>query len=120
MVQIQSLFRPLLLLPALLILAAASTACGSPGELVIKTGGMSFVQNEVHIKAGQPVTLRVVNTDGHAHAFDIDEFDIHAPLAANESKTFVFTPEQAGQYTFYCGSPGHRAAGMAGTLVVDP
>jgi uncharacterized cupredoxin-like copper-binding protein len=113
--------RLTLLWPALLILAAALAACGAtPGEIVIKTDGMRFVRDEARVKAGQPVTLRVVNRDGYTHAFDIDEFDIHAPLAAGESKTFVFTPEQAGQYTFYCGSPGHQAAGMVGVLVVEP
>lgn len=110
-----------LLWPALLVIAAALTACGrTSGQVVIKTNGLRFAQEEVRVKAGHPVTLQVVNKDGYAHAFDIDEFDIHAPLAAGESKTFVFTPEQAGRYTFYCGSPGHQAAGMAGVLVVEP
>ena len=81
---------------------------------------MCFLQDEITVKAGQPVTLRLVNRDGYAHAFDIDEFDIHTPLAANESLKISFTPEKPGHYTFYCGSPGHQAAGMVGTLIVDP
>ncbi len=29
---------------------------------------MSFMRDEVHVPAGQPVTLRIVNRDGYAHA----------------------------------------------------
>jgi plastocyanin len=106
-----------LLLTSLLVLVA----CGSSGRnFTIKTDGMRFVQDEVRVKAGQPVTLRVVNRDGFAHAFDIDEFDIHAPLPANASFDATFTPTRPGRYRFYCGSPGHEAAGMVGVLVVEP
>jgi nitrite reductase (NO-forming) len=86
----------------------------------IQTEGMRFVQDEVRVKAGQPVTLRVVNRDGYAHAFDLDEFGIHTPLAANEAVEITFMAEENGRYTFYCSSPGHQAAGMSGTLIVEP
>jgi plastocyanin len=109
------------LLPALLTIAAALAACGAgDSRVTIQTDGMSFVKDEIHIKAGEPVTLRVVNRDGYAHAFDIDEFDIHAPLPANTSFDATFTPAEPGRYRFYCGSPGHEAAGMVGVLVVEP
>ena len=103
-----------------LTLALHVAACGAGNDVTIKTDGMRFVQDEVRVKAGQPVTLKVVNQDGYAHAFDIDAFDIHRPLTANETLEIAFTPEQAGRYAFYCGSPGHEAAGMIGMLVVEP
>lgn len=103
------------------MLSLLLTGCGAGDhQVTIKTDGMRFVQEEIHLKAGQPVTLQVVNRDGYAHAFDLDEFAIHTPLAANESKTVVFLPEQTGRYRFYCGAPGHAAAGMEGVLVVEP
>ena len=71
-------------------------------------------------KAGQAVALRVVNRDGYAHAFDIDDLDIHAPLPAKATFDAAFTPQQPGRYRFYCGAPGHEAAGMVGVLVVEP
>lgn len=108
-------------LPSFLLLMLLLAGCRlGESAIVVQTDGMRFVQGEVQTKAGQPVTLRVVNQDDYAHAFDMDEFDIHTPLAANESATFVFTPEQAGRYTFYCGVPGHEAAGMVGVLIVTP
>lgn len=104
-----------------LALTALLAACGSGGDgRTVEAIGMSFVRDEVHVPAGQSVTLRIVNRDGYAHAFDIDAFGIHRPLAARETVEITFKPEQAGRYQFYCGSPGHQKAGMVGTLVVDP
>ena len=104
----------------IILLALLLAACGSGNEITIRTAGMRFVADEVRGKAGQPVTLHVVNRDGFAHAFDIDEFDIHAPLPAQAAFDAVFTPTEPGSYRFYCGSPGHEAAGMEGVLVVEP
>ncbi len=109
--------RVILLNLTLALLAACN---GSSNHQTITMKDMRFRQAEVHVKAGQPVTLRVVNEDGYAHAFDIDAFDIHRPLAASETLEIAFTPEQPGRYAFYCGSPGHEAAGMTGTFVVEP
>ncbi len=106
------------LLPVLMV--ALLAACGAANNVTIRTDGMRFVSDEVRVKAGQPVTLQVINRDGYAHAFDIDEFDIHAPLPANATFDATFTPTAAGRYRFYCGSPGHEAAGMTGVLVVEP
>ena len=101
-------------------LALLLTGCSdSPGALTVAMKDMHFRQGEVHVRAGQQVTLRVVNEDGYAHAFDIDAFAIHRPLVAHETAEIIFTPEAAGQYTFYCGSPGHVAAGMSGVLIVE-
>jgi uncharacterized cupredoxin-like copper-binding protein len=102
-------------------LAALLTACGpSSNNVTVAMKDMRFRQEEVQVKAGQPVTLRVINQDGYAHAFDIDAFDLHRPLAANETVELIFTPQQAGRYRFYCGAPGHEAAGMVGVLIVEP
>jgi len=111
------MMRALLCATGLALLLAGCRA--SPGTLTIAMKDMHFRQGEVHVRAGQPVTLRVVNEDGYAHAFDIDAFAIHRPLAAHETAVISFTPEPAVQYTFYCGSPGHVAAGMTGVLIVE-
>jgi uncharacterized cupredoxin-like copper-binding protein len=109
-------------LSLLIILVCLLAACGSPApnEATITMKEMAFGQSEITVKAGQPVTLRLVNRDGYAHAFDIDEFDIHTSLAANETAELSLTPEKPGRYPFYCSSPGHEMAGMVGTLIVEP
>jgi uncharacterized cupredoxin-like copper-binding protein len=104
-----------------LVLALLLAACGSgDNDVTIRTDGMRFVRDEVRVKAGQPVTLHLVNRDGFAHAFDLDEFDIHTLLPAQSTVDAVFTPVEPGRYRFYCGAPGHEAAGMAGVIIVEP
>lgn len=107
----------LLIIPACLL-----AACGppAPDKATITMKEMAFVQSEITVKAGQPVSLQLVNRDGYAHAFDNDEFDLHTWLAANETAELSFTPEKPGRYPFYCSSPGHEMAGMVGTLIVEP
>lgn len=106
----------------LFILFCLLAACGRAGsnEATIKIEAMRFLQDEITVEAGQLVTLRLNNKDGYAHAFDLDEFDIHLQLAAEETAEITFTPTSSGTFTFYCSSPGHQAAGMAGSLVVVP
>jgi uncharacterized cupredoxin-like copper-binding protein len=37
----------------------------------------------------------------------------------NAKATVQFTPTAAGTYQFYCAEPGHKEAGMVGTLTVS-
>ena len=108
--------------PLVLLLALLLAGCGraNRNELTIKMEAMHFLHSEVEAKVGQPITLHLVNKDGYAHAFDLDAFDVHTSLAANETLTIAFTPQQSGSYTFYCSSPGHEMTGMVGTLMVTP
>ena len=102
------------------LLALLAAGCGASSEpLTIAMKDMRFRAAEVHVQAGEPVMLRVVNEDSYAHAFDIDAFDIHFPLAAREMVEITFTPEHPGRYDFYCGTPGHLMAGMVGVLIVE-
>lgn len=86
----------------------------------LTTPGMHFDQTELHAQVGEPVAMRLANTHGAPHSFDIDELNVHVPAAGGQEGLVLFVPEQAGTYTFYCGVPGHREAGMLGTLVVAP
>ncbi len=51
---------------------------------------------------------------------DMDDFDVHKPLAVREIAEIVIAPQGPGRYTFYCGTPGHQMVGMEGALIVDP
>ena len=65
------------------------------------------------------VTVALTNHDLFWHTFTIDRLhvSIEVPVAGRRQVTFSAPP---GTYVFYCAIPGHRAAGMEGTLVVDP
>lgn len=107
--------RFMLIVLCAVLLAACSEEAGT---VRIVSGNMRFTPDQATLTAGQPVTLKLVNTDGYAHSFDIDALNIHVPLPANTTATITFTPEQAQQYAFYCGATGHQKAGMVGTLSV--
>ena len=53
------------------------------------------------------------------HDFTIDEFDAHVAADRGETEEGGVTVDEAGTYTFYCSVPGHRSAGMEGTLTVE-
>lgn len=91
-----------------------------PGEILLRTNGLTFSETELEARAGEPVNLELFNVDGYEHAFEIDEFNVHVLLPGSETANLTFTPTEPGTYTFYCGVYGHREAGMVGTLVVAP
>ncbi|MEZ4643573.1 MAG: cupredoxin domain-containing protein [Chloroflexota bacterium] len=97
------------------------TAVSLPQDntIIYTTKAMQFGQHELHIKAGQEITLRLENYDTYAHSFDIDELDIHIQMPANDQVSTQITVAATGTYTIYCGVPGHRAAGMMAYLIVE-
>jgi uncharacterized cupredoxin-like copper-binding protein len=80
---------------------------------------LKFDTPNLTARAGETVALRLENHDAFAHSFDVDELDVHALMPGGQQSLALFRPLQAGTYTFYCAVPGHRAAGMIGTLVVQ-
>ncbi len=103
----------------------ANTGAGvSPAGLrqlpAITMRGMSFDQQQISARVGETVALRIENDTGAPHSFDVDELDVHVAAPTGKSNLILFRPARAGTYMFYCGVPGHRAAGMTGTLVVMP
>jgi plastocyanin len=85
----------------------------------ITTPGFRFDRGELRVKAGETVALRFDNPHGSPHSFDIDKLKVHVPVAAGASGLVLFKPTEPGTYTYYCQLPGHREAGMEGTLVVE-
>lgn len=79
-----------------------------------------FGQAELHARTGETVALRLENADTAGHSFDIDELGLHVSMPPGEPALALFTAGAPGTYTFYCGVPGHREAGMVGTLIVEP
>ena len=78
-----------------------------------------FVEPSVSVKNGDVVGLFVVNKDRTGHSFDVDSLGIHVQLAPNSTTPVAVTPTGLGTLEFYCSVPGHRDAGMVGTIVVE-
>ena len=88
------------------------------------SGLLAFTQKSVSLKAGK-ATLNFVNRSPVAHNLTIQggtgatgPFVAGTATFASGSAKLAATLKP-GTYTFYCSVPGHRAAGMQGTITVQ-
>jgi nitrite reductase (NO-forming) len=103
--------------------ASVGSAGGETGEdhggpIAIDAAITGFVPGEIEASEGD-VAVTITNLDAFDHDFTIDELGAQLLLGPNEvvDGSFEATP---GTYVFYCSIPGHREAGMEGTLTVLP
>ncbi len=88
-------------------------------QFTIEAHDIFFQPKEIEIPSDQEVTLLLPNLGVSAHNFSIDALKISVDIAPGETKE-VKIKAPAGTYEFYCNVPGHREAGMVGTLVARP
>jgi len=99
------------------------TTGGGTGQLVfVGVGGQidGEVNPTLRADPGDTVEITVVNGDALQHDLTIDEFGVSSgPIEQlNARQTIRFTVTEDGAYVYYCSIPGHRQAGMWGTLQV--
>jgi uncharacterized cupredoxin-like copper-binding protein len=85
------------------------------------SGGLSFTEDEATSKAGS-VTVTLTNQAPVPHDVRIEDQggkDIGGTEVITESSESAKVNLKPGDYTFYCSVPGHRQAGMEGTLTVE-
>ena len=98
------------------IVAGDAAAAGGPFEVV--SVDIAFEPAALTIPAGQDVVVNIPNTGALPHNFSIDELNISVDQPAGSTGTVTINAPP-GTYTYYCNVPGHRAAGMEGTLTVQ-
>ena len=89
-----------------------------PVAATITTREFAFEPEVARVVAGIPVRLRIVNDGVIPHNFSIDALDLDVDLAPGATEVITLTLD-AGSYEFFCDIPGHREAGMVGTLVAE-
>jgi plastocyanin len=87
-------------------------------KIEVSASSFAFDPDEIEVKAGEDVAIVLTSTD-ILHDFTIDELDAHVAVDAGETATGGLRADEPGSYTFYCTVPGHREAGMEGTLLVE-
>ena len=140
--------RRMSLMLGLLVLLVA--ACGGSQEesvtnVSLLATDITYDEARLEVPANQAVHLTLENSGALEHDFSIREIDVrdvHAPEGEADdhamsedvhelalhvaappgggSGTLEFTPTEPGEYEYYCTVPGHKEAGMLGTLVVAP
>jgi heme/copper-type cytochrome/quinol oxidase subunit 2 len=99
------------------------------GNVIDVQGSMDgFDQKEIHVKVGQPVTIRLTSLDnsmhtdgGGKHQWAVDELGVNIITQPESSNYATFTPEKPGTYTFYCDicCGGKANPTMNGQLIVE-
>jgi plastocyanin len=85
-------------------------------------GQLKFTKSKLTAKAGK-VAILFTNSSSLPHNLTIQQGTSGAivgatPTFAGGAKSLTVTLKP-GTYTFFCSVPGHRAAGMQGTLTVS-
>jgi plastocyanin len=100
---------------------SSPAAAGSSLSLAANSGGaLSYNTKTLSAKAGT-VTITMTNMSPLEHNVTVAEGAKvlgATPTFSGGSKTLTLKLKP-GKYTFYCSVPGHRAAGMEGTLTVS-
>lgn len=87
-------------------------------RIEVTAESFEFDPAEIHVDTGEDIAIVLTSTD-ILHDFIIDELDAHVAADPGETAEGGFTAGAPGTYTYYCSVPGHRSAGMEGTLVVE-
>jgi uncharacterized cupredoxin-like copper-binding protein len=140
--------RNIIFISVLTGVAIALAACSGAGStndgqrLTVEAQDLAFSPTALEVTAGDPVNLTLQNNGALEHDFSIMEFpmegeaeetggmdhdmgegseepELHIAAGAGQSAMLDFTPSKPGTYEFWCTVPGHKEAGMTGTLVVN-
>jgi mono/diheme cytochrome c family protein len=80
------------------------------------SGQLAYVYDKATGTAGA-VTIEMPNKSGVGHDIVIDGLG-RGKVVSNGTSSFQATLQAGQKYTYYCSVPGHRQAGMQGTLTV--
>lgn len=113
------------LVVATIALVASNAGRGrSNGVQEIVLQETRFTPNRIDAKAGETISVRLVNRGNERH--DLNFPSLHMPalqgveaiLEPGETRTIELTFDTPGTHTFICTLPGHAAAGMTGAAFV--
>jgi len=98
-----------------------ASAGGSTVDISTPSGGsLAFDQKDVSAKAGT-VTINFDNKQPIQHDVKVEDSsgkELGGTDLVSSSTANATVDLQPGTYTFFCSVPGHREAGMEGTLTV--
>jgi nitrite reductase (NO-forming) len=96
-----------------------ATPVGETGQQTVEMIDINFNPKEITIPANTDVTINLTNTGAAVHNFTIDELNVSSGDYAPGQTGTVTINAAPGTYQYYCSIPGHKEAGMVGTLTVQ-
>lgn len=124
--------RLALAMVAVALLGGCSRTAGTPiptestGPIVTRVTvvmtEMMYTPSTFTVPVGAKVVLTLENKGVVTHDFTIDDLNgqqVQQVVPVGQTGTLTFlAPTQPARVVFYCSQPGHRQAGMQGTMVV--
>ena len=125
---------------ALLFAGCSASAAGPRSMTIVMKDDMTFTPSSITVRQGETVTFDVRNEGEIAHEFFVGSAIVQADhetemkqmsamghdhetgvhVEAGASKALAMKFATAGTFLMGCHEPGHWAAGMQGTIVVQP
>lgn len=87
-------------------------------RIEVTARSFEFDPDELTVTAGEDVAI-VLSSEDILHDFTVDDLDAHVAADGDETAEGGLRADDPGRYTYYCTVPGHREAGMEGTLIVE-
>lgn len=95
-----------------------AAAADSGSAINVAAIDIGFDPKELSMAADSDVTISVANNGVLQHDFVIEGTDFATPLLNGGESGDLVVNLPAGEYIYFCSVPGHREAGMQGTLTV--
>ena len=98
---------------------SAETA-SKPPETGISVGATEFAFDPaaIEVSAGAEATITLTNKGTVEHDITVDALSVKIYATPGQTVSGTVTAA-AGSYEFYCSIPGHKQAGMVGTLTAN-
>ena len=99
--------------------AGAATEATAGTEVTVEMVDIAFNPTEFAIPANTDVKVTLPNKGAAPHNFNVDELNVHSDTPNGGQTVEVTINGAPGTYEYYCAVPGHKQAGMVGTLTVQ-
>jgi plastocyanin len=99
----------------------ATTTRAAPAARIVAVAGnaLRFSPDEITVRTREEITIAFTAQDTR-HTFDVEGVRARVMADAGQTRQVRIRVAKPGRYRFFCAIPGHRTAGMQGSLVIAP